>query len=99
MFQNGIKAIEEVLEVATYSPKHSFVFFKAEAKELFTEMLSQLTEWHSWENGDAETPMSVMQNCTLMWIHTNCHRQNLPKCTQSDTYTEKKKNYIWILAI
>lgn len=47
MFQNGIKAIEEVLEVSTYSPKHSFIFFKAEAKELLTKMLSQLTEWYS----------------------------------------------------
>lgn len=50
MFQNGVKTIEEILEVATYSPKYSFVFFKAEAKELLSKMLSQLTEWYS-QNG------------------------------------------------
>lgn len=47
MFQNGVKAIKEVLEVSAYSPKHSFVFFEAETKELLSEMLSQLTEWYS----------------------------------------------------
>lgn len=58
MFQNGVKAIEEVLEVAANSPKHSFIFFKAEAKELLSEMLSQLTEWYTWERGG-------MQNTTV----------------------------------
>lgn len=51
MFQDGIKAIEEVLEVAAYSPKHAFIFFKAEAKELLSEMLSQLTEWYAQYGG------------------------------------------------
>lgn len=40
VFQNSVESIEEVLEVATYGPKHSFIFFKAETKELFSEMFS-----------------------------------------------------------
>lgn len=54
MFQNGVKAIEEVLEVATHSPKHSLIFFKAKAKELLSEMLTKLTKWYSCEIGEAK---------------------------------------------
>lgn len=72
MFQNGVKAIEEVLEVATYCPKHSFVFFKAEAKELLSEMLPQLTERYSCEG--------EMQNTIcLLRIDTNDQRHAIKR--------------------
>lgn len=71
VFQNGIEAIEEVLEVAAHSPKHSLVFFKTEAEELLSETLSQLTERHSWERGGGETPESATQNCHRVVIHNN----------------------------
>lgn len=58
MFQNGVKAIEEILEVATHSPKYTFIFFKAETKELLSKMLSQLTEWYSWDRGMRNTSVS-----------------------------------------
>lgn len=50
VFQNGIKAIEEVLEVAAYGSKNSLVLFKAQAEEFLPKMLSQFTEWYSCKN-------------------------------------------------
>lgn len=42
MFQNGIKAVKKVLEVATDGPENTFVLFKAQAEELLAKMLTQL---------------------------------------------------------
>lgn len=71
MFQNGIEAIEKVLEVAAYGPEHSFIFFKAKAKEFLSEMLSQLTEWYSWKKGkkNRRTQGSATGDYTLLRLH------------------------------
>lgn len=79
MFQNGIKAIEEVLKVASHSPKHPLILLKAEAKELFSKMLSKLKKWYSWEGGDVKHRHTNVNNTELHFCeHTykqHCYRQ------------------------
>lgn len=84
MFQNGIKAIEEVLEVATYSPKHSLIFFKAKAKELLSKMFSKLTEWYSLEReGLQNTNVIDCNHLVTQNIITINSGTMKPACTQT----------------
>jgi len=58
VFQDGVEAVEEVLEVSADRPEHSLVLLEAEAEELLSEMLPQLAERDSWGGGGADMDVS-----------------------------------------